>query len=151
MVVNDAIRDARFSQAPVVVNEPHIRFYAGANLKSYEGYNVGTICVFDLTPRILSDVQRKHLSALARQVSHVMELDRSLQLLKEHNKALVEIGQIQSHELRNPVSSILGIMEMIKEDDYNAEKEYLVLLEAATKKLDEKIRLIVNHSNTLTI
>ena len=150
MVVDDATRDARFAQAPVVANDPHIRFYASANLKSYEGYNVGTICVYDVKPKALSEVQKKHLSALARQVSHIMELDRSLKLLKEQNNTLAEIGQIQSHELRSPVSSILGIMEMIKEDDYVAEREYLLLLEAATKKLDEKIRLIVTHTNTLT-
>ena len=58
---------------------------------------------------------------------------------------------MQSHELRNPVASILGIMELIKEDEYNAQKEHLLLLEAASEKLDEKIKLIINHANSATI
>ena len=151
MVVDDATQDERFAQAPVVTGDPHIRFYASANLKSYDGYNVGTICVYDVQPKVLTETHKTMLSALARQVSHIMELDRSLKLVKEQNDKLIEIGQMQSHELRNPVASILGIMELIKEDEYNAQKEHLLLLEAASEKLDEKIKLIINHANSATI
>lgn len=78
IVVNDASKDLRFATAPVVANDPHIRFYARANLKSYDGVNVGTLGVYDTTPKELTQQQLKCLAALANQVSHIMELDRSL-------------------------------------------------------------------------
>ena len=77
MMVQDAAADPRFANAAVVANDPHIRFYASANLKSYDGYNVGTLCVFDLYPKTLNAAQQEALVALANQVSHIMELDRA--------------------------------------------------------------------------
>lgn len=150
MEVTDASQDFRFASAPVVANDPHIRFYASANLKSYDGYNVGTLCVYDVSPKALSEQQKEQLAVLARQVSHIMELDRTLKQLKAQNNVLKEIAWVQSHELRSPVSAIMGLVAVFKENDYEAvDKEYFLLLEEATNKLDEKIRMIVDKSNSL--
>lgn len=149
MVVSDASKDERFANAPVVANDPHIRFYASANLKSYDGYNVGTLCVYDLNPKELTELQKRQLEALAKQVSHIMELDRSIKHINRQNDLLREIAWLQSHELRSPVSSILGLVAMFKENNYNVDNSEFELLEEATQKLDEKIRLIVDKSNSI--
>ncbi|SDN14428.1 GAF domain-containing protein [Daejeonella rubra] len=147
MVVKDASKDTRFANAPVVVNNPHIRFYASANLKSYDGYNVGTLCVYDTKPKDLTEQQLECLGALANQVSHIMELDRSLNQLKAQNTSLREIARIQSHEIRQPVASIMGLMALMKDSSGTNDEEYLGLLEASVNQLDERIRTIVNHIN----
>lgn len=147
MVVEDASKDKRFANAPVVVDDPHIRFYASANLKSYDGFNVGTLCVYDTQPKDLDEQQLKCLAALANQVSHIMELDRSLKQLKKQNSVLREIARIESHELRQPVASIMGLMMLIKEDPGVPEPEYLELLDQSVNQLDERIRRIVRHIN----
>jgi GAF domain-containing protein len=147
MVVEDATKDKRFAEAPVVANDPHIRFYASANLKSYDGYNVGTLCVYDTKPKDLSKQQSECLAALANQVSHIMELDRSLTKLKKQNSILREIARIESHELRQPVASIMGLMMLIKENPYTEEPEYVELLDKSVNQLDERIRKIVENIN----
>lgn len=146
MMVEDAAADPRFADAAVVANDPHVRFYASANLKSYDGYNVGTLCVFDMFPKTLSTAQQEALIALANQVSHIMELDRALNLLKHQNSALAEIARIQSHEIRLPVSSIMGVMELIKGAGSQPDAEHLELLDRSVRQLDEKIRLIVSET-----
>jgi len=84
MVVEDARTDPRFFDNPVVVDEPHIRFYAGAPLLSSDGLPLGTLCVFDAAPGQLSPGQRDALSALSRQVSLVMELRRYAHEIQQH-------------------------------------------------------------------
>ena len=147
MVVKDASKDERFANAPVVINDPNIRFYASANLKSYDGFNVGTLCVYDTKPKELSQQQIECLAALANQVSHIMELDRSLRQLKKQNSVLREVARIESHELRQPVASIMGLMILLKENPYTEEPEYLELLDKSVNQLDERIRRIVRHVN----
>ncbi len=82
-VVPDALADERFRDNPLVVSDPHIRFYAGAPLINEEGYALGTLCVVDRTPRDLAPDQKEALQALSRLVLAHLEFRRNLILLKE--------------------------------------------------------------------
>ncbi|WP_158798523.1 GAF domain-containing protein [Pedobacter sp. L105] len=270
---------ARHSLANSAYSELNTRFFAGAPLKTQEGYSLGGLCVIDSKPNHLSDIQLKMLAVLSRQVIHILNFDFSLALLQEQyfeakkseiklrsffessvschllvgknlevlafNKTFSEImrvnnnvemrignsvteyiddlfmpeflvcfkeallgkhiknesemirgdvkiwwnydyvpafdadGQIigvsynavnisdlklketlsdakdaslkaiayiQSHEIRSPVSSILGLMNVFKTDDYRASKEEMMMMERAVMDLDEKIRKIVTHA-----
>jgi len=64
------------------------------------------------------------------------------------DESLKAIAFIQSHEIRRPVSSIIGLMNIFKASDYQSTREELMMLERAVLELDEKIRLIVNHTQT---
>jgi GAF domain-containing protein len=77
-VIPDALEDPRFATNPLVLGDPHTRFYAGAALVSPEGLPLGTLCVFDTAPRPggLTASQARALGALARQVMIHLELRR---------------------------------------------------------------------------
>lgn len=64
LVVEDALDDDRFHDNPLVVGEPHVRFYAGAPLQLPGGEIVGTLCLVDHQPRILDAVDRAILGSL---------------------------------------------------------------------------------------
>jgi PAS domain S-box-containing protein len=87
-VVPDAAKDDRFSSNPMVLGEPHIRFYAGAPLVARNNATLGTLCVIDRAPRELIPAQEKSLQALARQVVSHFESQYHLRILKHSEKTL---------------------------------------------------------------
>ena len=64
---------------------------------------------------------------------------------EQKEKALENIAFIQTHELRKPVASVLGLINVIKASDYELDKESLLKLEEAATELDSKIRDIIAH------
>jgi diguanylate cyclase (GGDEF)-like protein len=64
-VVPDALQDARFASNPLVLGEPHVRFYAGCPLKAPGGQRIGTLCIMDRQPRQLEDGDLEALRDLA--------------------------------------------------------------------------------------
>jgi PAS domain S-box-containing protein len=73
-VVPDATADSRFADDPMVLGEPHIRFYAGAPLITSSGHALGTICVIDHVARELSEAQCDALRVLSAQAVAQIEL-----------------------------------------------------------------------------
>ncbi|MDP3518327.1 MAG: ATP-binding protein [Pseudohongiella sp.] len=63
--IEDASKDERFFDNPLVTGEPYIRFYAGVPIKSACGNVLGTLCIIDDKPRRLTDDERLCLRELA--------------------------------------------------------------------------------------
>lgn len=77
LVVEDATRDRRFADNPLVAGEPGVRFYAGAPLVTPDGHGLGSLCVIDVEPRELDPARVSALEALARTAMRRLELRRS--------------------------------------------------------------------------
>lgn len=60
-------------------------------------------------------------------------------------KALANIAHIQAHELRKPLASIMGLINVIKANDYEFDKECLAKLEQASKQLDDKVHSVLGQ------
>jgi diguanylate cyclase (GGDEF)-like protein len=63
-MIEDTLKDERFSDNPLVVGEPHIRFYAGCPLV-LDNRKLGTLCIIDQSPRSLDQDQIDTLRDLA--------------------------------------------------------------------------------------
>jgi diguanylate cyclase (GGDEF)-like protein len=74
MVVEDAALDPRFAENPLVTCDNGIRFYAGAPLKTREGFNLGTLCVMDHVPRRLGERDKSLLADMAAIAVNELEL-----------------------------------------------------------------------------
>lgn len=128
VVVNDLQADRRFADNPLVTEDPGLRFYAGAILETTDGFAIGTVCVLDYVIRELTEEQKETLRGLARQVMIQLEFRRALRQSRETNDALEKatlaleyanrskdelLGMI-SHELRSPLTTILGNADVLQ-------------------------------------
>ena len=73
-IVEDARRDPRTLANPLVAGEFGLQFYAASQLRTSDGYNLGTLCVIDLEPRTLDERQTALLIDLAALVVDELEL-----------------------------------------------------------------------------
>ncbi len=85
LVIPDLTQDFRTARNPLVTDEPRIRFYAGAPLRTEAGMVLGTLCVIDTVPRPagLIEPEADGLRRLARQVVSLLEYRRALRQREE--------------------------------------------------------------------
>lgn len=76
--IEDTRVDKRTKDNPLCVGKKPFRFYAGAMLRTLEGWPLGTLCVLDYKPRKLSGLQQRVLRVHAKSVAQQLELTRAL-------------------------------------------------------------------------
>ena len=89
LIIPDTFKDERFSDNPFVLEDPPLRFYAGAPLITPAGHAIGTLCVIDHVPRKLNSIQKNALKILANCVITQLESRRMTEEILEHGKALL--------------------------------------------------------------
>ena len=82
-IVNDASRDDRYRDNPLVQGAPHIRFYAGAPITYQPGVQLGSVCIVDTIPRNLDREGRQMLKYLAELTVTELKLIKSARLLRK--------------------------------------------------------------------
>jgi PAS domain S-box-containing protein/diguanylate cyclase (GGDEF)-like protein len=65
LVIEDTLVDPVAANHPLVTGSPGLRFYAGMPLTTSDGFNLGTLCVADTSPRQLDDRSRSVMADIA--------------------------------------------------------------------------------------
>lgn len=113
VVVPDARLDQRFAANPFVTGVlGEVRFYASSPLITPDGVVIGTLCVFDRETGDLRPEQSHALDVLAGQVVDVLELRRLTRELGRSNDELSQFAGQISHDLRNPLTALIGQLEL---------------------------------------
>lgn len=155
-VVADASRDPRFAENPFVTGEiAKVRFYASVPLVTASGFVLGSLCVFADDPCSPDPEQIAMLEVLAHQVVEVLELQhRTLQLsdalaeVERSNIMLAEFAARVSHDLRIPLTTILGYVELAEDDipaDHPA-SEYLQLIGGGGHRMLKTLEDVLAYS-----
>jgi len=110
------------------------------------------VFVSDITDRKQTEARLHALNdELTRQnwqmASQEEELKTALDELSERNFELDQLMYKTSHDLRSPLSSIMGLINLANiDDDASNQKQYLRKIEGRIKKLDEFIRSMLNYA-----
>ena len=155
-VVRDASLDPRFATNPFVTGEiAAVRFYASVPLEMSSGFVLGSLCVFSDSPAAPDAGQLDMLEILSRQAVQLLELQRrTLQLnralneVRESNAKLAEFAGRVSHDLRGPLTTTLGYVEMAEDEvegDHPA-AEYLQIISASGHRMLAMLEDVLSYS-----
>jgi signal transduction histidine kinase len=113
VVYTDTHVHPELSENPFIKKENGIRFFAGAPLKSPEGFNVGVISVTDNIPREVTSLQLDMLKTLSKLV--IDKLENRLRYRKSI-ESQINLMNIALHEIKNPLASINLANDIIRKD-----------------------------------
>ncbi len=120
--VEDAAKDERFKDNPLVTGDPKIRFYAGSVLEDDDGINIGTLCAIDRKPRELNEEEKESLDAIGRTVMRMIKLRKEKKQVEVLSKAKDDFLANMSHEIRTPMNAIIGFNELLSNSELNNEQ-----------------------------
>lgn len=99
-VVQDARKDSRLFNHPLVQGNPHLCFFAAAPLETADGFRIGAVCIADTKKRKLTKEKRQQLKRYARCVMNDFEVKVTLQK-KLENLEERELQLKQAYKLAN--------------------------------------------------
>jgi signal transduction histidine kinase len=131
---DDAIADLRpestalreiteMSQLPKGATERNLKYMACIPLCCPGGYKLGELCCLDTEPRKLTEDQIVAVSRLSRQTTHLLELRRTVNELRQANKDKNNFMGMVSHDIRQPLGNIMLSCELLSDSPLQSSKE----------------------------
>lgn len=155
MIVGDTEKDPRFCDNPLVTGSTSFKFYAAYPIKSASGFPLGTLCVIDTQPRVLTDLQAKSLRTLAGNTENLMELHKTnmdrIRITSELAKTQLELeafAYAASHDLKSPLRGIDNLAKWIREDAQELDdenNERIVMIQGRISRLENLLDSISQY------
>lgn len=143
--VKDAQQDEIFMHNPNVRGLLNLRYYAGVPLKAPDGSNIGSLCIIDHEPGSINGQQKAALKTIAEEVISRFELNAARNELDFRNKQKDELIRIVSHDMRNPLTGIIGFSSLLKEELHDEELMMMAgNIEKAGKSMLDLVNVLLN-------
>jgi PAS domain S-box-containing protein len=94
---------------------------------------------------------KREVTAISCFARDITDRRRHLLRIEQQNEALKEIAAIESHKVRGPVATILGLTQLFNFNDYSDPLNQKIVegIREVTLQLDDVIREVVRRSNEL--
>lgn len=113
--VDDLSTDTRFFDKTYVNSPLSLRYYFGIPLKTSGGFNIGALCVLDKNFKKLTPEKIELLKLIGNEIVNRLNIIKLLQEMKTKLNEAKENHKRVAHDIRGPLSGIIGISEIISE------------------------------------
>ncbi len=149
--INNLSIDDRVKDKFYVQGDPHLRYYFGLPLQTSRGNNIGALCVLDTKKKSLTREKIELLKIIASEIVSRLENIKEINDLQSNVKKLTDFQKKVSHDIRGPLSGIIGLSELIKdqgrENKIDEILEMMNIIELSGKSILELADEILDSSN----
>ncbi len=155
LIVEDTLLDPYLRSSPMVQGDPGIRFYAGAPLKTPDGFRLGSLCLIDRVPRAFEVAKRQLLEEMAVLVVEELEQRRSvlksIQARKQIDRRFAELRTRvepptvlpEAHSAPDTLDALVGTIERLLSEELQGSCLSLALeIRTRAWNLRERVQLI---------
>ncbi len=114
--------DERFRDFDYVKGEEGLKYYLGIPLKVESGENIGALCIVDHEEKNISQEKKELLQLIANEIVNKLERKKKISHLQHEVDELVRQRNQVAHDVRGPLSGIIGLAEDANQDELSPEE-----------------------------
>jgi len=139
--IRDLRLDDRFNTNDVVAGPLGLRYYYGIPLEVSDGINIGSLCVMDSSLKSISKEKVELLEIIAENVVNRLKSFRKIAEMEEKVKVVEESKKKVAHDIRGPISGIIGLSELMSSSEMTANcaelRQYIGMINSSSRSLLE--------------
>ena len=132
--VKDLSSDERFKDKFYVKDDPNLRYYFGVPLNTGNGIKLGALCVLDTVGKEVSPEKVEMLKIIADEIVNRLLMIRAINGLKSRVKEAKDTQKKVAHDIRGPLSGIVGLAQLISEQGNDNKLEDVLQLVSMIQK-----------------
>ncbi|MBL0883453.1 MAG: GAF domain-containing sensor histidine kinase, partial [Chitinophagaceae bacterium] len=132
--VKDLSADDRFKDKFYVKDDPNLRYYFGVPLQTNDGLQLGALCVLDTIGKEISPEKVEMLKIIADEIVNRLMVIKVINGLKNRVKEVKETQKKVVHDIRGPLSGIVGLAQIISEQGNDNKLEDVLQLVSMIQK-----------------
>ncbi len=126
--VKDLAADTRFKDKFYVKDDPNLRYYFGVPLQTNNGYNIGALCVMDQQEKEISAEKVEMLTLIGQEIVERLLLIKQMDALRNIASDAKDTQRKLAHDIRGPLSGIIGLADIIREQGHSNKLEDVLQL-----------------------
>ena len=139
--ISDLRLDDRFNTNDVVAGPLGLRYYYGIPLEVADGINIGSLCVMDSALKSMTREKVELLEIIAGNVVKRLKSFHKIAQMEAYIKVVEESNKKAAHDIRGPISGIIGLSELMSSSEMiaNCEElgEYIGMIQTSSRTLLE--------------
>ena len=152
--VADLSTDERFKHLDYVTGDHQLKYYYGVPITTSSGHNLGALCVLRKTNHELEPEKKELLRIIAREVVNRLNTFKQVEALKQKIKQLTDTKRILAHDIRGPLSGIIGLSQLGYEEGITGDTtellDYMHLIHESGKSAINLLEDILNAELDIT-